>query len=117
MQQIGMDATIFLRFINMCRDMFLVLAVVGVCILVPVNWTKSATKQTEPDKWILQITPLNVWDPANWAQVVVAWLFDAIVCAFLWWNYRKVLLLRRNYFGSDDYQNSLHSRTLMVSIT
>jgi hypothetical protein len=108
--QVGMDATIFLRFVRMCRNMFLVLAIIGISILVPVHYTQA---QTEED-WTLRITPLNLKYSAVWAQVAVAWLFDAVVAGFLWWNYRKVLQLRRKYFETEEYQNSLHSRTLML---
>lgn len=115
-QQIGLDATIFLRFVRMCRNMFLVLTVVGLAVLVPVHWTESWTAPGDRQQWIIQITPLNVSAAAIWAQVAMAWLFDFVVIGFLWWNYRKILQLRRKYFESDDYQNSLHSRTLMVSL-
>lgn len=117
MQQVGMDATIFLRFIRMCRNMFLVLTLVGVGILVPVNLAKSVKKYGDgpTTDWTIQITPRDVYGSPQWAQVVVAWIFNVVIIVFLWWNYTKVLQLRRQYFESDDYQNSLHSRTLMVS--
>ena len=116
--QLGMDATIFLRFVCMCRNMFLLLTVIGVGVLVPINLMNYKSNDSSQDKgqakWLLKITPRNVSGPAIWSQVVVAWLFDLIIVFFLWWNYRKVLNLRRMYFESPEYQNSLHSRTLMV---
>ena len=116
-QQIGMDATMFLRFIRMCRNMFLVLALIGVSILVPVNVTHSKKEYGGvATKWIMQITPRDVFGAPQWAQVVVAWLFNFVIMGFLWWNYRKVMFLRRQYFETDEYQNSLHARTLMVSL-
>lgn len=111
---IGMDATLFMRFTRMCRNLFLILTVLGCCILIPVNYTKSVKYDT--DSWLGRITPLNVYDSAQWALVVFAWLVNIIICGFLWWNYRKVLLLRRQYFQSMEYQQSLHARTLMVSL-
>lgn len=117
--QIGMDATIFLRFLRMIRNLFLVLTVVGVAIVVPVNVSSTSNKtsgQDNEDGWLLRITPLNVWDSRVWSQVALAWSYDIIIMGFLWWNYRKVLKLRRRYFESDEYQQSLHSRTLMVSL-
>ncbi|PHH70886.1 hypothetical protein CDD82_6863 [Ophiocordyceps australis] len=114
-QQVGMDATIFLRFIRMCRNLFLVLCVIGVGILVPVNLTHAIKEyQGTETKWIMQITPRDVWGAPQWAQVVVAWLFNIVICGFLWYNYRKVMHLRRTYFETLDYQTSLHSRTLML---
>ncbi|RDA94037.1 hypothetical protein CP533_5300 [Ophiocordyceps camponoti-saundersi (nom. inval.)] len=113
--QIGMDATVFLRFVRMCRNMFIVLALVGMTILVPVNVSNSIKEyQGHRTEWIMQITPRDVWGRPQWAQVVVAWLFNLVIIAFLWVNYRSVLKLRRQYFETDEYQNSLHSRTLML---
>lgn len=112
-QQIGMDATIFIRFVRMCRNIFLVLSVFGVCILVPVHITEY--NKIGPDQyWLVKLTPENTWASAQWSQVVVAYLFNITVAVFLWWNYRKVVALRRTYFDSEEYQNSLHARTLMV---
>lgn len=115
--QIGMDATIFLRFLRMLRNMFLVLTVVGICIVVPVNIANShVVEDADADKqaWLRKITPRFVGGSAMWSQVALAWSYDLIIMGFLWWNYRKVLGLRRKYFESEDYQRSLHSRTLMM---
>lgn len=108
---VGMDAAVFLRFTRMCRNIFLVLSVFGCAILVPINWTNFAADEA---KWLSRITPLNVWASAHWATVVFAWLLTIVVCGFLWWNYRKVLQMRRVYMQSEEYQHSLHARTLMV---
>ena len=110
---VGMDATLFMRFTRMCRNLFLILTVLGCCILIPVNYTK--TQRYPNDQWLGRITPLNVFGEPQWSLVVFAWLVNIIVCGFLWWNYRRVLALRRQYFQSVEYQQSLHARTLMVS--
>jgi len=110
---VGLDATIFMRFTIMCRNIFLVLALIGCAVLVPVHMDKSV--RFDNDVWLARLTPANVFGQPLWAQVVVAWLFNLVVCGFLWWNYRKVLQLRRTYFESEEFQNSLHARTLMVS--
>lgn len=108
----GLDAVIFLRFINMLRNMFIIMAIIGCAVLVPVNYTQSI--RFDSDTWLMRLTPSNVWNEAQWATVLSAWLFNIVVLGFLWWNYRKVLHLRREYFESPEYQQSLHSRTLMV---
>ena len=113
----GMDATIFMRFTRMCRNIFLVLAVVGCAILLPVFYTKSIGKDDEETTWLMRFTPSKVWQQPLWALIVVAYLFNFIICGFLWWNYRRVLQLRRLYFESEEFQNSLHARTLMVMLT
>ena len=102
-----------MRFIRMCRNLAVVLAIIGCSILIPISLSKST--RFGNDVWLYLLTPSNLWGDAHWAQVVVAYLFDIVICGFLWWNYRKVLQLRRTYFESPEYQQSLHARTLMVS--
>jgi hypothetical protein len=115
-EKIGLDAVIFLRFLRMIRDMFVVLTVIGCGILIPVTvigghafyeqWGNIAT--------LMKFTPQYIFGARFWAFVVVAYLFQGTVCFFVWWNYRVVLRLRRAYFNSADYKSSLHSRTLLV---
>ncbi|KAL2260648.1 hypothetical protein VTK26DRAFT_5271 [Humicola hyalothermophila] len=108
---VGMDAAIFMRFTRMCRNIFVLLAILSCSILIPVNWTNFSP----PDpQWLVQITPRNVSGSPLWATVVFAWVLTIIVCGFLWWNYRRVLQLRRRYMRSEEYQHSLHARTLML---
>ncbi|KAF2787493.1 DUF221-domain-containing protein [Melanomma pulvis-pyrius CBS 109.77] len=124
-EKIGLDATIFLRVARMCRNLFAVLAIVGCAIIIPINVTKSKARQnaaqaaqgnTLPSKSALFLmTPKDLDGEIFYAFVGVAYLFDFIICAFLWWTYRAVHRLRRKYLDSPDYQNSLHSRTLMIT--
>jgi len=118
MHTMGMDATVFLRIARMCRNMFLVLAVVGCGIVIPVNVFKSTVYpgQTRGSKSIIFLmTPKDLFGQAYWAFVLVAYAFDVIVCGFLWWTYRAIHQLRRTYMESPEYQNSLNARTLMVT--
>ncbi|KAF2191439.1 DUF221-domain-containing protein [Zopfia rhizophila CBS 207.26] len=118
-EKIGLDGTIFLRFTRMCRNIFLVLGVAGCAILIPVNVVKSKQLQEEGNfaqgEVIFLMTPLSLSGDIYWVFVAVAYLFDFVICGFLWWNYRAVHRLRRKYLDSPEYQNSLHSRTLMVT--
>jgi hypothetical protein len=109
---VGLDATVFMRFTRMCRNIFLVLTVLGCCVLLPVNY--STAEHFDNETWLSRTTPVNVWNNAQWALVAVAWVINIVVCGFLWWNYRKVLRLRRQYYESPEYQQSLHARTLML---
>ncbi|KAK1780144.1 hypothetical protein QBC45DRAFT_112750 [Copromyces sp. CBS 386.78] len=108
---VGMDATIFMRFTRMCRNIFLCLAVLCCCIQIPINWYKNAAPNSP---WLQKVTPMNVWNQWQWATVVMSWVTTLIVCFFLWWNYRKVFQLRIQYLKSEEYQQSLHARTLML---
>ncbi|KAI1503793.1 DUF221 domain protein [Biscogniauxia marginata] len=109
----GMDAAIFLRFTRMCRNIFLVVAVFGCAILLPVYYELNSEK--EGQQWFMRLTPSNVWDKPVWALVVSGYIFNLTIIGFLWWNYRKILQLRRLYFESEEYQRSLSARTLMLN--
>lgn len=113
--QVGLDATIFLRFLRMCRNIFVVIALLGCVIMIPLNLTLRNHFAAEPS-WVIQVTPVDLHLEATWGIVVCAWLFNIVIAGFMWWNYRRVLQLRRQYFDSPEYQNSLHARTLMVWI-
>jgi hypothetical protein len=110
---IGLDAIIFLRILRMCRNMFVVLSVLGCGILIPINLIKGQKYSTTT--FITRVTPVNTYGDANWGMTICAWLFNAVVAVFLWLNYRVVVRLRVQYYGSPEYQSSLHARTLMVS--
>ena len=110
---IGLDATVFLRVLRMCRNMFIVITAIGCGILVPINLIKG--QKFDGANAISRVTPVNTFGTSNWGMVICAWLFNATMAGFLWWNYRAVLRLRRQYYDSPEFQASLHARTLMVS--
>lgn len=115
--RIGLDATVFLRFTKMLRNIFLFLSIIGCTVMIPVNLTESSKEGTSNYSKFTLMTPLYVSSMAIWSQVVMAWAFDAIVAYFLWRNYVGVRALRRRYFESSEYQHSLHARTLIVCTT
>jgi calcium permeable stress-gated cation channel len=113
---IGLDAVVFLRFLRMLRDIFLVFTVIGCGILIPVNIVGGSPiyKNYSNIATLMKFTPQYIFGDKFWAFVIVAYIWQGVVCGFLWWNYRAVLRLRRAYFASKEYQASLHSRTLLV---
>ncbi|EEH44377.1 uncharacterized protein PADG_00666 [Paracoccidioides brasiliensis Pb18] len=111
---IGLDATVFLRFTRMCRNMFLVTSIIGCFIMIPVNVSQSNTSRVPGINTFVTMTPQFISTRAIWSHVVCAWIFDIIVAYFLWRNYRAISGLRRHYFQSSEYQKSLHARTILV---
>lgn len=112
----GLDAVIFLRFLRTCRNIFLVLTIFGCGILIPVNLAPGSNiYQAYGNVAILmRFTPQYIFGSRFWAYVACAYVFDAVICGILYYNYVAVARLRQRYFQSETYQNSLHSRTLMV---
>ena len=113
--KVGLDATVFLRFTKMCRNLFLVLSVIGCGVIIPTNIVNSDHNITRGLSAFQVMTPMYMFGQTLWSHVVCAWLFDSIIVYFLWSNYRAVTRLRRHYFESPEYRMSLHSRTLMVT--
>ena len=131
-EKIGLDAVVFLRFLRMLRNIFIVLTFLGLAIILPVNLTgdmsgappssgsskmKRQTNNYYKISKLIRFTPQFGSGPKFWGYTFCAYFFDAIICIFIWWNYRKVLQLRRKYLQSPEYLSNLHSRTLMVSIS
>lgn len=119
MEKIGLDATVFLRFLRMTRNIFAVLTIVGCGVLIPVNLIggRAITDEYPNIALLAKFTPQFLAGQDLWAFVVCAYVFDSVIAYFLWYNYRAVTRLRRTYFESADYRASLHSRTLMVRTT
>ncbi|MCJ1403104.1 Transmembrane protein 63C [Xylographa trunciseda] len=116
--KVGMDAVIFLRFTKMCRNMFLVLSIVGCGILIPVHILESSDYPTgsPTERAFATMTPQYVLEGTPmWSHVVCTWVFDITIVFFLWRNYRAVARLKRLYFESSEYRTSLHSRTLWLA--
>ncbi len=118
-EKIGLDGTVFLRFTKMCRDMFITVTVVCIGVILPTNvitnrHSKMASSHGASGFWTAT-TPQYTRGAGLWVHVVCMYLINAIVAFFLWRTYRKVTQLRRNYFESPDYLQSLHSRTLMFT--
>ncbi|KAI0474468.1 hypothetical protein F4859DRAFT_95085 [Xylaria cf. heliscus] len=115
-EKIGVDAALFLRFTKMSRNLMIVLSVVGCGVYIPLNVIENGRNQAlDNTNVFIRLTPLGVWGAACWAHVIVSYVFDILVCFFIWWNYRAVTHLRRQYLDSPEYQESLHSRTLMIT--
>ena len=117
-EKVGLDAVVFLRFTRMCRDMLLCCTIISIIILIAntVGSNKDIVKTVGSDeKFFITMTPMMVFSrKVLWVHVVGAFLINAVVAFFLWWNYKAVGRLRRNYFASASYLKSLHSRTLML---
>lgn len=114
-EKVGLDGTVFLRFTRMCRNMFLVLSVIGIAILIPANTAGSFISIKDRKEALRIMTPVGIKRSALWAHVFSAYAIDVIIAFFLWRNYVAITRLRRQYLESSDYVMSLHSRTLILT--
>ena len=98
--------------------MFLLICIVAMGLLLPVNiYTGGRSKEAKSfgatGFWSVS-TPVYTHGQALWAHVIAAYAIDAIVIFFLWRTYSAVVRLKRSYFESPEYLQSLHARTLML---
>ncbi|KAF2398542.1 DUF221-domain-containing protein [Trichodelitschia bisporula] len=113
-EKVGLDAAVFIRFTNMCRNIFLVLSLVGCAVIIPVN-VVGGRQFSQNVAGFMKLTPQFMIGQVYWALVAIAWTIDLVVCVFLYINSRAIVRLRRAYLESPEYQNSLYARTLMVT--
>ncbi|KAI9489345.1 hypothetical protein BDB00DRAFT_962437 [Zychaea mexicana] len=122
---IGYDAVMFIRFMRMLRKMLYKMTALGLCIMVINIVATSYTGEWPPSTGVdfLSISTINYYDGKfhsdgnlgwYWAHSVGSWLVSFFICQGLLYNYREYVKLRRDYFDSDEYERSVHSRTLLV---
>ncbi|KAI8140616.1 hypothetical protein BJV82DRAFT_621820 [Fennellomyces sp. T-0311] len=122
---IGYDAVMFIRFMRMLRQLLYKMTAVGILIMIINIVATSYTGEWPPATGVdfLSISTINYYDGKfhsdgnlgwYWAHSVGSWIVSAFLLQALFSNYRDYIKLRRNYFDSEDYQKSLHSRTLLV---
>ncbi|RIA91460.1 hypothetical protein C1645_724172 [Glomus cerebriforme] len=118
-KEIGLDAVMFIRFIKLCQNVFLCLFMFGICIIIPINifGTYRDNNYNIPNDNPLQILSVSYLGRANWfwAHSVFTWIFSLIIYWFIYKEYSNYNKLRMEYFKSDEYRNSLHSRTLLIT--
>lgn len=112
--RVGMDAVVFLRYLRMLRNIFVILTLPCLGVLLPATLIKP-TFDSSGVSWYLRMTPQFVNGQRMYVWSVMAYFITGVVLFFIWLNYRAMLRLRRMYFNSGDYQASLHSRSLLLT--
>ena len=115
--KIGLDATIYLRFNKMLRNMFAAITVVAAGAILPTNLISGQKSPFKEGKNFWTVSALSQYIPAKalWVHVIGMWAVNIIIAFFLWRNYIAVTRLRRGYYDSEEYLKSLHARTLMFT--
>lgn len=115
----GLDATIYLRALRMIRNIFGLLTIILFTTAAPINIVFNlrrtyVTNLTHRDSLLL-ITPSLLYPHEMVPHVVLGWVSNAVVFAILWYNYTKVLRLRRRVLHCTNYQTDLYNRTVMIT--
>ncbi|ODQ68194.1 DUF221-domain-containing protein [Nadsonia fulvescens var. elongata DSM 6958] len=117
-RKIGIDAMVFLKFMKMCRQIFLVIATFSCAIIIPINVIYNlknplAPKASQSNAFALT-TPLLIFGKPLISHIAVLWTVDCVVCFFIYRTYKQVIDMRRHAFASPNYQNALFMRTLLA---
>ncbi|KAF3917769.1 hypothetical protein ABW20_dc0102639 [Dactylellina cionopaga] len=115
--KIGLDATVFLRFVRMLRNIFGALSIFAF-IMIAVNAGCTAKQKSNSPEALdpfVYMSPQLISGKCLSAHVLMAWIYDLIVAYFIWRSYQKIVKLKINYFESEEYKTSLYAKTLMVT--
>ncbi|KAI7834412.1 hypothetical protein BX661DRAFT_174786 [Kickxella alabastrina] len=119
LETVDMDSVLFLRFLKLGMWMMGIFGVLGMCIIVPVNYSSGDNANVTGNLkqfallWITlyHITTLGVLS----LHVVAAYIFTAIFFYFIWREYKHYIRIKQDYYASPQYLRKLQSRTVMVS--
>ncbi|CAN6617525.1 hypothetical protein TRVA0_007S00430 [Trichomonascus vanleenenianus] len=118
-EKLGIDAAVFIRFERMLRNIFLVCAIIGCGVAIPVNiiFNERSLNKTEIEQLGVfgMLTPTGVAGLPFAAHIALGYVFNIVVFVFLWNNFAKVVQIRRKAFMSKEYQQVLFMRTLLVT--
>ncbi|GBE80758.1 predicted protein [Sparassis crispa] len=114
--KIGLDAALFLRFLRMMRWIFTSIAFLTCTVLIPVDVVYNLKNVPSKSRDILSMMTIrDVKGTLLFAHVAVTYVISFLVMGFVWYNWRAVVRLRREWFRSPEYIQSFYARTLMVT--
>uniref|UniRef100_A0A5B7B8V7 Putative CSC1-like protein HYP1 isoform X1 n=1 Tax=Davidia involucrata TaxID=16924 RepID=A0A5B7B8V7_DAVIN len=113
----GLDAVVFMRIFIFSLRVFTFAGIVGVFILLPVNYTGNQLSidfSDLPNKSLDSFSISNVNDGSNrlWIHFCAAYVFTAVVCYLLYFEYNYISSKRIAYFYSSKPQP--HQFTILV---
>ncbi|KAK8652508.1 hypothetical protein V6N13_126539 [Hibiscus sabdariffa] len=105
----GLDAVVFMRIFTFCVKVFFIACVIGIFILLPVNFEGNQLTvdfSNLPNKTLESFSISNVNDGSNWLWVhfCAAYVFTIVVCCLLYYEYNYISSKRIAYFYSSKPQ-------------
>lgn len=115
LDKVGMDAVAFLRFLRMLRWLFTAVAILSCAILMPINAVYNVKNVKDSDRDILSMLTLRDLEGSIlFTHVAVTYILTAVILAFVWYNWKKMVELRHAWFRSPEYLESFYARTLLI---
>ncbi|KAK8120213.1 hypothetical protein PG999_004333 [Apiospora kogelbergensis] len=102
-EKIGQDATVFLHFTAMCRNITIFLSIIGCGVYIPLNIVEnSKNRSSDGSNTFMKFAPLFC------RREGMLGICRHLACL-------RHSRIRCEYFESSEYQNKAFSRTLMVT--
>ncbi|KAJ2784859.1 hypothetical protein H4R18_000893 [Coemansia javaensis] len=116
---VGIDSAFFLRFLRLGTWLMGIFGVVGMCLIVPMNFVNGNNEGVTPNLKMFQllwITLFHITKPSVfWLHAACAYAFTAVFVYFVWREYRHYIAVKQAYFASPEYLRKLQSRTIMLT--
>ncbi|KAK7852300.1 csc1-like protein hyp1 [Quercus suber] len=114
---VGFDAVVFMRILTFSLKVFSVAGVLGVFILLPINFVGTQLNEDSsdlPNKSLDSFSISNVNDGSNrlWIHFCAAYVFTGVVCYLLYYEYNYISSKRIACFYSSRPQP--HQFTILV---
>lgn len=114
--KIGLDAVTFLRFGRLLRWLFSGITLLTCGILLPINAVYNIKKVDSADRDVLSmLTIRNVSGNILFVHVAVTYLITFLIIGLVYINWKKMVVLRRQWYRSPEYLESFYARTLQVT--
>ncbi|CAO2816329.1 unnamed protein product [Amaranthus hypochondriacus] len=113
----GLDGVVFMRIFTFSLKVFAVAAIIGVSILLPINFLGSQLDvdfSDLPNKSLDSFSISNVNNGSNrlWIHFCAAYVFTGAVCYLLYYEYKLISLKRIAFFYASQPQ--AHQFTVLV---
>ena len=112
---IGLDAVVFLRFLRLLRTLFTGIAIPSCLILIPINFLYNKKHPPQQQDFLSKLSIRDVKGNVTYAHIAIAYLITAYVLVLIWMYWRDMAVLRNAWFRSPQYLNSFHARTIIIS--
>ncbi|TYJ37784.1 hypothetical protein E1A91_A05G399600v1 [Gossypium mustelinum] len=114
----GLDAVVFMRIFIFCVRVFAFACVVGIFVLLPVNFSGDQLTidfSNLPNKTLESFSISNVNDGSNrlWIHFCAVYVFTVFVCCLLYYEYNYISLKRIDHFYSSKPRSDQF--TILVS--
>ncbi|KAF5099798.1 hypothetical protein DV451_002811 [Geotrichum candidum] len=119
---LGLDAVVYLQFVALCRNVFVVGTVLAGAVVVPINIvynlravnSAGAATPARSDYFFLT-TPTLLRGAPMGAHVAVTWAIDFVACWFVWTHTARVVALRQRRMRQAARAGTLYMRIVMVT--